>query len=223
MEVSQNNIKSITKDILAQQIELRIKNDVSFIDVTKLIDLVIAYEDEAKETKLKIILEKFFVDDLIVFYKHILSHKSLSNIRNISIVQNILALVKTFNTFDQSFFDNEEIYINSIEDFIDIKTAVAEEIASFDKTIIEYFLSMCKSYSKIDYTELDTYEEMPVFFQIFFSALDLTTVFGIFSMLPDKVDFNLKKVKYSMLYINNMMQSYKFSDFLINDFLQGVK
>ncbi len=66
-------------------------------------------------------------------FKHALAYPDLLNSY---MILNIFNLIKGYNTFDDSFFENPSIYFNTLEEFLDIKTDLASEIDVFMKQLI---------------------------------------------------------------------------------------
>ena len=59
---------------------------------------------------------------------------------------NILNLVKVYNTLDDTYFQSEDIFVNSVEELLDLKLAIVPELKEFSKKIAIYFFGLVKSY-----------------------------------------------------------------------------
>ena len=46
---------------------------------------------------------------------------------------NILNLVKVYNTLDDTYFQSEDIFVNSVEELLDLKLAIVPELKEFSK------------------------------------------------------------------------------------------
>lgn len=60
-------------------------------------------------------------------------------------ILNAYRLVNSYNTFDESFFEQEASYISDIAEFIDIKTELEKEIDDLMVTITTWYLSILAS------------------------------------------------------------------------------
>lgn len=94
---------------------------------------------------------------------------------------NIMNLVKVYNTLDESYFKAEDIFVNSIEELLDLKLAITKELKEFSNKIVVYFLGILKSYNKMAFTPADEHEELPVVFQNIFNAIDISTIASLFA------------------------------------------
>jgi len=108
-----------------------------------------------------------------------MQYDNIKNTRNVSLLLNLLNILKNYNTFSDSFFNNDDVYINNIEQFLDLKTALHDEIQSLANVIATFYLSIIKSMTKNEYTMLDEYVDMPQFMHAFYSVVDLCTLSGI--------------------------------------------
>ena len=95
---------------------------------------------------------------------------------------NILDLVKIYNTLDTSFFENPDVYVNSIEELLDLKLDLQEDLDKFTRQLSIYFISLFKSYNKTNYTPLDKHIPLPRIYKALFVTSDFLTLSGIFSV-----------------------------------------
>ena len=135
--------------------EIVIKNNLSDSQISEIISSIIEYETQNLSINIKVRLDNFSTQQLIAIFNYIFNLDNFLSIRNISIIQNILTLIKTYNTFDDHFFLSDEIYLNSIEQFLDVKMALAQKITAFNFKLISCWLSLFKSANKFEYNELD--------------------------------------------------------------------
>lgn len=97
------------------------------------------------------------------------------------LILNLLNLIKIYNSLDEEFFADPEIYVNSLEDFIDLKVELDSELKAFARQISIYFFSLFKSYNKFVYSALDTHITLPNLYKVLFESCDFLTLSGIFS------------------------------------------
>lgn len=100
-------------------------------------------------------------------------------------IMNLLNLVKVYNTLADEYFESPDIYVNSVEELLDLKLAVSKELKEFTRRISLYFLSLFKSYSKTAFTATDEHIALPKLYEIVFSAVDFLTLAGIFAKTPE--------------------------------------
>lgn len=132
-------------------------------------------------------------DDLLLDFKDLDEKKllivfkyAMENVNKSSplITLNLFNLLKTYNTMDESFFDNKDIYFKNLIQMVDVKLDLENEIKEFLKKYSMYFLSLIKCYNKLSYTPLETVTPLPKLFQVLFSMMDFGTAAGIFSRSP---------------------------------------
>lgn len=59
--------------------------------------------------------------------------KNILDIRNASLILNLLNLIRPYNTFDDEFFKSENIMFNDIEQFLDLKMTFSDEIEKLSR------------------------------------------------------------------------------------------
>lgn len=164
--------------------ECIIDNNLDIIDILNIFDRIISFEKTDKDKNIKIHLKKLETSKLIEIFKYMF--KNILEIRNISMLLNIINIAKTYNTFDDSFFENEDVFIDSIEQFLDVKLDLEDQITAFNQNLVEVFLSICRSSNKMEYSLLDDYEDLPLCYNIIFNSIDIMTICGIISTLDGK-------------------------------------
>lgn len=97
----------------------------------------------SQKTTYKLDLKHTSVSNKIAAFKYSLTR---DDIINAQMILNLYNLVKIYNTLDDEFFASSNIYINSIEELLDIKLELQSELKNFAKTISMYFVSLFKSY-----------------------------------------------------------------------------
>lgn len=88
-------------------------------------------------------IRNFSIDGKINVFRKLLTseNEDASEIE----VLNVFRMINSYNTFDDDFFTNEMSYISDIAEFIDLKTALAKEIAQFIQEMVTWYLSILTS------------------------------------------------------------------------------
>ena len=133
---------------------------------------------------------------------------------------NILNIIKIYNTLDDSFFEDENIWFNSLEDLLDLKLLINNELKDFIRKFSIYFISLIKSYNKMTYTPMDNSIELPQLFKTLFLSMDFMTASGIFSISKHINTDELIFINDSMKYLTDMMIKNCMGVGLLNDFLE---
>ena len=100
-------------------------------------------------------------------------------LKNTQLILNIMCMLKSYFTFDQSFFDSPDIYVNSTVDIVDLKDMLREDIEKMSYRIGIYFISICKSLNKVEYTMLDSYKPLPNLYHTIMLTTDMITISSI--------------------------------------------
>ena len=112
---------------------------------------------------------------------------------------NLIDFVKTYNTLDDSFFTNEDIYFSELSEMLDVRLEIQEDIEAFVQKLAIYFISLFKSCNKFLYTAHDYHITLPNLYRNFFLSTDLLTCAGIFTISKP---FNTE----DCVYIDNAME-----------------
>lgn len=132
---------------------------------------------------------------------------------------NIFNLIKIYNTLDETFFEDENVWFNSLEDLLDLKLLIHSELKTFVRQFSIYFLSLIKSYNKMTYTLLDNNIELPQLYKTLFLSMDFMTAAGIFSVSNPINTTELLCINDPMKYLTEMMVKNCLGISLFNDFL----
>lgn len=161
-------------------IELLPQTDITSDELLELLNYVYNLEnnEEFKDTIL-LQLKGLNKNLLIDAFKYSLSREDL---KDPIMILNIINLIKIYNNLNDNFFQDENIYISSKADLLDIKKKLKPELKEFVKKVSIYFLSVIKSYNKVTYTSLDTFEILPNIYRTIFLSSDFLTLSGIFSV-----------------------------------------
>ena len=144
------------------------------------------------------------------------------DLRNPYMILNIINLIKIYNTLDDSFFNDSKIYVNSIEDLLDVKLDLTDELKKFQRQLSIYFISLFKSYNKFSYEPLDKHIELPEIYKNIILSLDILTLSGIFSVSEPFSTEECIYIDSAILYMNELLMRCSMSVKLL-DTLFGEK
>lgn len=145
------------------------------------------------------------------------------NLRDPLMLLNIFNLIKTYNTLDNQFFNNQNIYICDIQELLDLKLEISKQLKIFIKQLSIYVISLFKSYSKTTFSPLDTHIQLPNIYKNLILSSDLMTLFSIFSIAQN---FNTNQCIYidnAMYYVNELIFKANISMNFINKLFQENK
>lgn len=140
------------------------------------------------------------------------------NVNNPSLIFNIILLLKTYNSLDDSFFQNENVYFNSLEDFLDIKSELKQDIRKFNTRLSVYFISCLKSLNKFEYSFIDNPEDVPETFKNVLMSIDIFTVSGILSNNNGYTDKDMKLIRNAYSYVSEIVSKMNMVDRFFNMF-----
>lgn len=173
--------------------------------------------DKVEDAVLMVDLKHATVEKKAEIIKEALKY---DNLNDPLMLLNILNLVKVYNTLDDSYFQAEDIFVNSVEELLDLKLAIAPELKEFSKRIAVYFFGLVKSYSKIAFTPADEHIELPNIFKQLFQLLDLAT---ISSILAKSSPFSTSEITYidnAYVYLSSIISRSNVALDFIEEFYQ---
>lgn len=191
-----NNISIDKKD---EKVYISVSNNIEEENLLSFLKELFVFEKEfAKLERNNVLLNlrELDVEKLAISFKLAMETDDLSDSL---MILNLINLVKTYNSLDDSFFENEDIYIKDIEDLVDLKIEIKPELQQFINKISIYFLSMLKSYNKYSFTVLDEYDSLPNLYLFIFNSCDFLTLCGIFA---NAEPFSTDKC----IYLNNSLE-----------------
>lgn len=204
-------------------LKIIVKNDISKTDLLEFLDKLYTVETElCKKEKNNILLNLRDLDytSLAEAIRFSLNRQDLCDS---TMLLNILNLIKIYNSLDDEFFEDENIYVSSVDELLDLKMELTDDLKAFTKQLSIYFISLFKSYNKTIFTPLDYHIDLPVIYRNLFLSTDLMTLSGIFATSED---FNIKECVYinnAIEYLCNLQEKNVMTISLMNDFLKGLK
>ena len=176
------------------------------------------YKKQMKsEEAIRISLRGLSTEHLIGCFKYGLENPE---IKDDLMILNIINLVKQGNTLSPEYFNHPDIFIQSIQQFMSIKTALSREIKSFITQLSIYFLSILKYLNKVTFTPLDEVVVIPNVFHTILLSNSIYTISGIFELSDEVHTDKLVKVQNANMYMASMCSYYIKSDFLLQDILK---
>lgn len=172
-----DKVNIIKKDDNSYRID--VNKDISETELLSVLESI--YNTECKEDFKETIflnLRGLSIDLLACAIKYSLSREDL---KDPVMILNIINMIKIYNNYDDSFFDSETNYFTIIDDFLDTKLLVRDELKQFSKKLSIYFISLFKSYNKYIYTPSDIKINLPNIYETIMLACDIMTLSGIFA------------------------------------------
>ena len=214
--------KLSTSDVVVTDDEyLNIKisstNDMNIVDYLK---IVYEYENDIEYNNVLLDLKELPTKDLVEAVKYSLHYEEL---KDAVMILNIINFIKTYNNLEESFFESKDVYVNSIEELLDLKLALRNDLRAFSKKLSIYFISLFKTYPKTSFTPTDVIVKMPSIFGNIILGTDLYTLSGIFSFSES---FDTKECVYvdeAYKYISNLLMKNSISMAFFNMFTEEQK
>lgn len=213
-----NTVNGIVIDEL-QPLKIRITNAILKNDMIETLGKIFDYEKDLENVNVILDLKGLDTELLLEAIKYALTREDL---KDPVMILNILNLVKIYNTLDDSFFENKNIYVSSIEDMLDLKLSLRNELKSFSKQLSIYFISLFKSYNKISYNPLDSHIQLPNIYSAIFLSSDILTLSGIFAVSETFSTENCVYIDDSFKYISNLLTKNVVALDFMNGFFKGL-
>ena len=91
-------------------------------------------------------------------------------ITNVSVISNLFLLINGITDIEDNALDDERVFFSSLEEYIDVKLEIKNEIDVFNTRLLEYYLGVIKGLS-VNLDELKTH--IP---NTFFNLMSLVTI-----------------------------------------------
>lgn len=158
--------------------ETQAKINFSKMQVSEIIsvtDKILDYEESLKDKHINIHIDFKGLDTntLCELYKHYLSRTTLVNT---SLIANINILINGYNTLDDALFMSDIIYETDLEQLLDIKLELSDDIKEYQSQVSYWYLSCLKSMHKVEFTYLDTVVTLPNVYKKIISSSNLLTL-----------------------------------------------
>lgn len=197
MIVSNSNVSTIFESLPEDECKVVFKDDVTIETLTKFLDKLVE-QPATIQTKLRVSIK-----NLPVNLRQEVVRFAFTNTKyyNSTLLSNVICLIRNYNTFDQSFFDNELVFANNLSEVLDFKVNLKAEIKVFITELSKWYMSVFRSAHKIETNFLDKEVEMPTTYAKLIESLDFFTLSGIFAKCGSfsTDDLYLVKNGYDML------------------------
>ena len=177
------------------------------------------YYDFQKEN----IDEEYYLDlkglNLDTLKEIIVYSLSYKDLRDKLVILNIINLIKTSNTLDDEVFKSEDLYLNSLSDFLDFKLSVTIDLRNFCRYLCMYYVALFKSYAKLEISFLDNAEDIPSLYGMIIASLDFFTLGSIFAKADSFDTDECPVIKNAASYIITLVEKTKVANNLLEAIL----
>ena len=202
---------------------------------TSPVAFIIKFDENITVDDLKICLSKLWefetislhsVDILIknLSYEHRkealrLALKTPTIINNVFLT-NVFCLIKQSNTFNEAYFNNEQVFVNDEVELLDILDDLEVEISEVTKTLAEYYISMLKTCHLVDAVENNPNTvRIESLYEYLFTSVDVVILARILSSVKDPTIWETKKIVYNSLgYLGAIAEKFVFTNSILNVF-----
>ena len=133
---------------------------------------------------------------------------------------NIYNMIRTYNTISDQFFENDDIYVDDIEQLLDIKLNLRDKLLGVSRKLSVFFLSLLKYCSKTVAMPTDTITPVPNIYQ---TLLKISDVFMLSELLMKCQDIKMEEcvlVNDSLKYLLPILEKTMTGMHMLNNFLK---
>lgn len=203
-------------DILKNVSEITFSDKIESIDIVGLIKKVNIIENESN-ISITINLKPLNIQKIQEILSLLIKYEKLTNA---SIIFNIILLLKTYNTLEDDFFNNKNVYYSSLEDFLDIKNGLKYDIKELNTKLSVYFISIFKSLNKFEFSFIDNPVQIPELYTNILLSVDIFTIGGILSNNNGFSDKDMLMVKDSYGYVSEIVSKIKITDTMFESLME---
>ena len=150
------------------------------------VKVIYDYEKELFKNKQKVNVivhaKEFNIEKLEAWFKMALEDEDICDP---VMCLNLFTLIKGYNTLSEKFFSSEDVYVNSIEQLLDIKLDLKTQLNRISKNLAIYFVSIIKYANKLNITLTDNPVKIKNIYHIFLCMGDILTLSGILNQCDD--------------------------------------
>ena len=141
-----------------------------------------------------------------------------SELKNPIFLMNIFCLIKGYNTFEESYFEHEQVFLNDEVEFLDIFDDLEEEIKEVTLKTAEYYISMLKTCNLVEAVENNPNAvKMENIYVYLFNSLDVTILARILSSVKDSSIWETKKIVINSLsYLGQIAEKFIFTNTMMD-------
>lgn len=206
----------LNSDILKNESEISFSDSIA---VNEIVDIIKKVNDIEIESGLNIFinLKPLNIQKIQEILSSLLKCDRLSNA---SILFNIILLLKTYNTLEDEFFNNKNVYYSSLEDFLDIKNELKSDIKELNTKLSIYFMSIFRSLNKFEFSFIDNPVQIPELYKNILLSVDVFTIGGILSNNNGFTDKDMLMIKDSYGYVSEITSKIRTTDMLFGSLME---
>ena len=206
----------LNSDILKNESEISFSDSIA---VNEIVDIIKKVNDIEIESGLTIFinLKPLNIQKIQEILSSLLKCDRLSNA---SILFNIILLLKTYNTLEDEFFNNKNVYYSSLEDFLDIKNGLKSDIKELNTKLSIYFISIFRSLNKFEFSFIDNPVQIPELYKNILLSVDVFTIGGILSNNNGFTDKDMLMIKDSYGYVSEITSKIRTTDMLFGSLME---
>jgi hypothetical protein len=142
------------------------------------------------------------------------------SLQNLVFLQNVFCLIKGYNTFEEAYFEHEQVFLNDEVEFLDIFDDLEEEIKHVTYQTAEYYVSMLKTCNLVEGVENNPNAvEMENLYIYLFNAMDVTILAKVLSSVKDSSIWETKKIVLNSLgYLGQIAEKFVFTNTVMDLF-----
>lgn len=144
------------------------------------------------------------------------------DLKNPLMLLNIFNIIRVYKNLNKFWLENEDNYISDLELNTDLLQNLAEDIKELKTKTAFYFLSLLKSYNKMEYTPQDNCNELPNMFKAFFGVSDLLTISGIFRDANPIDTKDLLLIQNAFEYVSSLIENSSVGFTFMENFLNSI-
>ena len=214
--IIENKDIDLNFDILKNVSEITFSDKIESIDIVELIKKINNIENESN-ISISINLKPLNIQKIQEILSLLIKYEKLTNA---SIIFNIILLLKTYNTLEDDFFNNKNVYYSSLEDFLDIKNGLKYDIKELNTKLSVYFISIFKSLNKFEFSFIDNPVQIPELYTNILLSIDVFTIGGILSNNNGFSDKDMLMVKDSYGYVSEIVSKIKITDMMFESLME---
>lgn len=210
---NETNINEITEmnDVF------KFSDDITEDNLIRTLNFIYEYELENKKS-CSLYLKNLSQELKLSIFNNALTNE---NLVNSNIILNIFNLIKGYNTFEDSFFEHNDVIFKDLEEYLDIKIELNRNLGSFIKNLIFYYLSIIRSCGITEYTNEMNPIDIPMIYQRILSISDIVSLSSIFMKSPNIETNDLVLVNNAYQYMALLSSNFNFANKLMGYILNG--
>lgn len=145
-------------------------------------------------------------------------------LKNPIFLQNVFCLIKGYNTFEEAYFEHEQVFLNDEVEFLDIFDDLEEEIKIVTRQVAEYYVSMLKTCNLVEAVENNPNAvEMENLYVYLFNSMDVTILAKVLSSVKDSSIWETKKIVLNSLgYLGQIAEKFIFTNTVMSLFGSAI-